>query len=165
MGRSAAFWSNNMYSDPDTEPRPGAPGRDLPRLAAGRFRRLREGVLRLAGVVETVRYMNRPWHWAWEYAVGPRRLCWLHFVDEGIAVTFTVSDADRERIAAGERVSGFIQDAIREGQQTGPVCWCLVTLEDRRSVDLLLGFLRRKLGWIEADTAARVAQQRRSLAS
>ena len=40
MGRSNAYWTSNLYTDPAVEPNPAAPLDDLPASAAARFRLL-----------------------------------------------------------------------------------------------------------------------------
>jgi hypothetical protein len=162
MGRSAAYWASNRYSEQREEPRPSAPYRDLPAAAAARFRRLREGLLDFDGVTEQVRYMGTSWRWAWEYTFGNRKLCWLHVMEDGVSATFTVTEQDERRTSGLVKLSASIVTALREGQRTGPVKWCSMEFSDRKATEAFLGFMRRKQGWLAAEVPG--AAVRRSLA-
>jgi hypothetical protein len=146
--RSSAYWAANRYVDENVEPSALAPLTDLPPAAAARFKVLRAGLLALAGVEEAVRYMGATWRWAWEYGVGNRKLCWVHVVGEELAATFTMSDAEEDRLARAGRVPADIKRAIDTGQRTGPLKWCWVPLDDRRSLDAFLRLAARKAGWL-----------------
>jgi hypothetical protein len=148
MGRSNAYWSSNRYVNEGEEPAPAAPLSDLPPALATRFRALREGLLKLDGVAEQVRYMGTTWRWAWEYAVGNRKLCWLHVMRSGVDVTFTLSEGDESRLSKGPKLAGVIARALVEGQRTGPVKWCWLELSDRRAIDAFLNLARRKAEWL-----------------
>jgi hypothetical protein len=124
MGRSSAYWKSNLYLSEDTEPDPAAPLTDLAPPLAARFRMVREGLLKLPGVGEQVRFMGPTWHWAWEYGLGNRKVCWLHLMKNSVDVTFTLSDSDESRLTKGTKVAGIIARALVEGQRTGPVKWC-----------------------------------------
>jgi hypothetical protein len=155
MGRSTAYWEDNPYRRAEPEPEPSAPYRDLPPGVSDRFRRARSGLRELRGVAEQVRFMGTPWGWAWEYAVGSRKLCWLHPVTSGASATFTLT-ADEERKAGSvTRLAAPIREAIRNGQRTGPVKWCWVAFPDQRHVAAFLGFVRRKAEWLADEPAAR----------
>jgi hypothetical protein len=153
-GRSSAYWATNRYADELEEPAPTAPLRDLPASEGTRFRTLRSGLLALRGVTETVRYMGTPWRWAWEYALGNRKLCWVHLMGEGTSVTFTLSDAEETRVRGLGRMPAALLRAIAEGQRTGPVKWCWVGLSDRRAIEAFLRFARRKAEWLGERPAA-----------
>jgi hypothetical protein len=157
MGRSTAYWASNLYSDPDQEPSPTAPLGDLPATQAARFQVLRNGLLEIKGVIEQVRFMGSKWQWAWEYAVGNRKLCWLHQMRGGVDVTFTLSENEESRLAKGPKVAGALAKSIVEGQRTGPVKWCWLELDDRRSVDAFLSLARRKAAWLAERPALRRA--------
>ena len=148
MGRSNAYWTSNLYVNEAEEPVPTAPLNDLPVTTAGRFRALREGLLGSEGASEQVRFMGPTWQWAWEYGIGNRKLCWLHFMRGGVDVTFTLSESEEHRLAKGSKVAGALARAILEGQRTGPVKWCWLELDDRRAVDAFLTLARRKAEWI-----------------
>ncbi len=163
MGRSAAYWATNRYPDPRQEPKAGAPYRDLSPPAASRFRRLREGLLDLDGVSEQVKHMGASWRWAWEYAFGNRKVCWLHVMQNGISATFTVSDQEERRALGLAKLSAAIVNAIESGQRTGPVRWCSMEFTDQKTADAFLGFARRKLTWMAAESPTS-PMARRSLA-
>jgi len=148
MGRSSAYWMSNLYVNEAEEPVSTAPLNDLPATVAGRFRALRTGLLGIEGASEQVRFMGPTWQWAWEYGIGNRKLCWLHFMRGGVDVTFTLSESEESRLAKGSKLAGALARAILEGQQTGPVKWCWLELDDRRAVDAFLTLARRKAEWI-----------------
>lgn len=155
MGRSAAYWAANPYRTAEPEPAPTGPYELLPASDAERFRRLRDGLLAIRGVAEQVRFMAIPWGWAWEYGVGPRKLCWLHPIPAGVSVTFTLTNDDESRILATPRLPQAICQAVREGQRTGPVKWCWMPFPDRRHADAFLAFARRKTDWLLDDPATK----------
>jgi hypothetical protein len=146
--RSNAYWAANRYGDETIPPDPAAPLKDLPAPAAARFKALRKGLGGLDGVAEVVRYMGTSWRWAWEYGVGNRKLCWLHVVGDTLSTTFTMSDAEEDRLGRAGRVPAEIRRAIDEGQRTGPLKWCWVPLDDRRSIDAFLRLAGRKAEWL-----------------
>jgi hypothetical protein len=157
MGRSSAYWKSNLYSNPDVEPVPTAPLQDLSGSPAGRFEILRKGLLQIESVSEHVRFMGPTWQWAWEYGIGNRKLCWLHFMRSGVDVTFTLSESEEGRLTQGPKVAGALSRAILEGQRTGPVKWCWLELADRRAVDAFLSLARRKAEWLLERPALRRA--------
>jgi hypothetical protein len=157
VGRSSAYWTSNLYASESTEPDPEAPLRDLPPALASRFRAVRDGLLQIEGVTEQVRYMGRTWRWAWEYAMGNRKLCWLHLMKSSVDVTFTLSDSDESRLSKGPKVAGVIARSMIEGQRTGPVKWCWLELADRRSIEAFLSLARRKAEWLAERPAPRRA--------
>lgn len=164
MGRSAAFWATSLYSNPRQEPKPSAPYKDLPSPAAARFRRLREGLLKLPGVTEHVKFMANWQSWAWEFTVGHRKLCWIHVMQSGPALTFTIADSEEPKALAVPRLPAAIGAAIRGAQRTGPVRWCALDVGDQKAADAFLSFVRRKLAWVLAETPG-AGTGRRSLAS
>ena len=157
MGRSNAYWMSNLYSDTAAEPAPTAPLQDLPSPAAARFEALRKGLLEIDGVSEHVRFMGPTWQWAWEYGVGNRKLCWLHFMRSGVDVTFTLSENEEGRLAQGPKVAAGLARAILEGQRTGPVKLCWLELVDRRAAEAFLSLARRKAEWLAERPALRRA--------
>ncbi len=160
--RSSAYWAANRYSDEATPPAPTAPLKELPAAPAARFKALRAGLTRLDGVAEAVRYMGTSWRWAWEYGVGNRKLCWVHVVGDSISATFTMSDAEEDRLNRTGRVPAEIRRAIAEGQRTGPLRWCWMPLDDRRSVDTYLRLAGRKAEWLAERPAPQRAPQLRA---
>ena len=147
-GRSSAYWRGNRYPDSAVEPPVTAPLKALPAQAAARFRALRSGLLALDEVTETVRFMGENWRWAWEYGVGNRKLCWAHFIGDQVSATFTLSESEEDRLRRGLRLAGAITRAIDEGQRTGPVKWCWLELDERRTVDAFLRLVARKAEWL-----------------
>jgi Protein of unknown function (DUF3788) len=164
IGRSSAYWSANRYPDPEAEPEPTAPIKDLPAQTGARFKAVRTGLLQVRGVVETLRYMGVSWRWTWEYGIGSRKLCWLHVVGNGISVTFTLSDMEESRMRAVPRLSADVARAVAEAQRTGPVRWCWLELADRRAVDGFLSFARRKGQWLSERPAPHRAGRSRGTA-
>ncbi|MEP7325055.1 MAG: hypothetical protein ABI836_03825 [Gemmatimonadota bacterium] len=153
MPRSSAYWSANLYLDPESEPTRTAPLRDLPPLAAGRFRTLRDGLIALPEVTERIRFMGDQWRWAWEFGLPGRRLCWLHMMDTGIGGTFTISNEEEKPLLRIPRLPAVIFRAWRDGQRTGPVRWCWVEFGERRTVEAFLGFMKRKAALVRATPA------------
>lgn len=147
-GRSSAYWAGNRYNDAAAEPIPSAPLKDLPVKVGERFRALRDRLLALDDVAENVRYMGESWRWAWEYGVGNRKLCWVHFVRDQLSVTFTLGEGEEDRLGRGGRIAGVIASSIAEGQKTGPVKWCWLELEDKRAVEAFLRVAARKAEWL-----------------
>ena len=164
VGRSSAYWSANRYPDPEAQPEPTAPIKDLPARTGARFKAVRTGLLQVHGVVETMRYMGVSWRWTWEYAIGGRKLCWLHVVGNGISATFTLSDMEESRVRAIPRLSVDVAKAVAEAQRTGPVRWCWLELGDRRAVDGFLSFARRKGQWLSERPAPHRAGRSRGTA-
>jgi hypothetical protein len=146
--RSSAYWSANRYADADQPPAATAPMGDLPAAAAARFGALRGGLVALPAVAESVRFMGASWRWAWEYGVGNRKLCWVHVIGSTLSVTFTLSDAEEDRVHKLGRLPADLRRAIDEGQRTGPVRWCWLELDERRAVDSFLRFIAHKAGWL-----------------
>lgn len=165
IGRSSAYWSANRYPDPDAQPEPTAPIKDLPAQTGARFKAVRAGLLQVRGVVETIRYMGVSWRWTWEYAIGSRKLCWLHVVGNGISATFTLSDMEESRVRAIPRLPADVAKAVAEAQRTGPVRWCWLELGDRRAVDGFLSFARRKGQWLSERPAPHRAGRSRGSAA
>lgn len=159
MGQSTVFWRSNLYMDAGAEPVPSAPYRDLPKTQATRFRAVRKGLLAQSGVTERIRFMGDKWRWAWEYGLGSRKLCWLHAMPSVIGATFTLTDHESREVQALSRVPGLISKAIRDGQQTGPVRWCSLDIKDPRAVETYLGFIKKKIGWLKAETPTLVVRR------
>jgi hypothetical protein len=148
MGRSTAYWGSNLYQDEAEEPVPTAPLKDLAPQLAARFRELREALLGISGVTEQVRFMGPMWRWTWEYAMGNRKLCWLHLMRGSVDVTFTLSESDESRLTKSGRMAKSIAKSLEEGQRTGPVKWCWLGLDDRRVAEAFLNLARRKAEWL-----------------
>jgi hypothetical protein len=148
MGRSNAYWSSNLYTVEAEEPLPTAPLSDLSAPLASRFSAVRSGLLAIEGATEQVRFMGPMWRWSWEYAIGNRKLCWLHLMRGSVDVTFTLTENDESRLAGGTKLAKGLARAIAEGQRTGPVKWCWLELDERRLVDAFLSLARRKAAWL-----------------
>lgn len=155
MGRSAGYWAANPYRMADAAPKPSAPYRDLPPAVAGRFRLARTGLLTIRTAAEQVRFMGSPWGWTWEYGIGSRKLCWLHPIATGVSGTFTLTEEEASKTLALPRLAEVLRQALRDGQKTGPVKWCWMALNDRRSIEVFLSLVRRKAEWIGASAAIR----------
>jgi hypothetical protein len=155
MARSSAYWSANPYRNPDVAPEPSAPYADLAAQQAQRFRRVRTTLRGLPGVSEQVRFMGTPWAWAWEYAVGPRKVCWVHPIPPVASATFTLTDDEESKVLAIPRLAEPIRQALRDAQRTGPLKWCWMSLPDRRHVDAFLSLARRKAEWVGARAPVR----------
>jgi hypothetical protein len=148
MSRSNAFWAGNRYPYESVEPAADAPLTDLPAAVAARFRAVREGLVALPEVEETVRYMGATLRWAWEYGIGNRKVCWIHVIGNAISATFTVSAAEEDRLRKTSRLAGELVRALDEAQRTGPVKWCWLELADKRAVEVFLRFAARKAEWL-----------------
>ena len=159
VGQSTAYWRSNLYMDAEAEPAPSAPYRDLPKNQANRFKLLRKGLLAQSGVSERIRFMGDKWRWAWEYGLGSRKLCWLHAMSSGVGATFTLTDHESREVQALSRVPAVIAKAIRDGQQTGPVRWCSLDINDQRAAEAFLAFTKKKIGWLKAETPTLVVRR------
>lgn len=148
MARSSAYWAANPYRNPDETPDAAAPYAVLTPQQAERFRRVRTALGALPGVAEQVRFMGNPWGWAWEYAVGSRKVCWVHPIPPVASATFTLTNDEESKVLAIARLPDPIRNAVRDAQRTGPLKWCWISLPDRRHVDAFLGLARRKAEWV-----------------
>lgn len=159
MGHSTLFWRSNLYSDPGEEPAARAPYRDLPQNQANRFKLLRRGLLDQKGVAERVRFMGEKWRWAWEFGLGSRKLCWLHAMSNTVGATFTLTDHEAREVEATTRMPAVISQAIRDGQQTGPIRWCWIEITDKKVAETFLSFTKKKIEWLKAETPTLVVRR------
>ncbi len=159
MGQGTVFWRSNLYPDQRDGPAPRAPYRDLPRIQANRFKLLRRGLLDQKGVAERVRFMGEKWRWAWEFGLGSRKLCWLHAMSNSVGATFTLTDHEAREVRALSRVPAVITQAIRDGQQTGPVRWCWLEITDKKVAETFLSFTKKKIEWLKAETPTLVVRR------
>jgi len=150
LARPSSYWLGNRYPDSSSEPAPSAPASDLPTSAAARFRLVRDALRAIPGVIEHVKFLGPQWRWAWEYTLGNRKLCWVHVVQDGISVTFTISDVE-ERKVGDARIPAVVTQAITEAQRTGPVRWCWLALSDQRLATAFVGFAKKKAEWMRAE--------------
>lgn len=128
-------------------------------MQANRFKLLRRGLLDQKGVAEKVRFMGEKWCWAWEFALGSRKLCWLHAMSNTVGATFTLTDHESREAQAMARLPAVIADAIRDGQQTGPVRWCDLEVTDKKIAETFLAFTRKKIEWLRAETPTLVVRR------
>jgi Protein of unknown function (DUF3788) len=148
VGRSNAYWAGNRYADEAVEPVATAPLKDLPAKAAERFGALRDGLRKLDGVAESVRYMGATWRWSWEYGIGSRKLCWVHVIGNAVSVTFTLSGTEEDQLRGTPGLTAELMRAMDEAQRTGPLKWCWLELPDRREVGAFLKVAARKADWL-----------------
>jgi hypothetical protein len=111
------------------------------------------------GVAEKVRFMGEKWRWAWEFGLGSRKLCWLHAMSSGVGVTFTLTDHEAREVQDIPRVPAVIAQAIRDGQQTGPVRWCWLEVTDKKAAETFLAFTKKKIQWLKAETPTLVVRR------
>ena len=128
-------------------------------MQANRFKLLRRGLLDQKGVAERVRFMGEKWYWTWEFGLGSRKLCWLHAMANSVGATFTLTDHEHREAEAMTRLPVVIADAIREGQQTGPVRWCSVEITDKKIAETFLTFTKKKIEWLRAETPTLVVRR------
>jgi len=159
VGQGTVFWRSNLYPDQGDGPAPRAPYRDLPRIQANRFKFLRRSLLDQKGVAERVRFMGEKWRWAWEFGLGSRKLCWLHAMSNAVGATFTLTDHEAREVRAMSRVPAVITQAIRDGQQTGPVRWCWLEITDKKVAETFLSFTKKKIEWLKAETPTLVVRR------
>ena len=159
--RSGAYWAGNRYADSGLRSRIRPPRcttcrprcRALPLCSA-------RGLRRLPDVGEAVRFMGQSWRWAWEYGVGNRKLCWVHIVGDTISSTFTLSDAEADRVRRSGLASADLTGRSTKAQRTGPVRWCWLELDDRRAIESYLRFARHKAEWLAECPAPHRAPRR-----
>ena len=158
MGRSSAYWTSNLYANPEEEPERAAPLRDLP--GGGRL-----AISRAPGwaAADPRRGRTGPVHGS-DLAVGlgirNREIASCAGCTSCAPVSTPPSLSPRTKKAAsakGAKVAGALGRAIVEGQRTGPVKWCWLELVDRRSVDAFLSLARRKAEWLAERTPPRRA--------
>jgi hypothetical protein len=126
---SPEYWATNLYLSPRQRPKADAPARDLPRLAAGRFKRARESLRAMKHVTEQVVYLGTTWKWVWMYEVGGRKLGYLHPMESGVSATFVLSPAEVEELMHTSGVPRSVKAAVRDGIMDGDVrlCWMALT--------------------------------------
>ena len=138
------YWATNLYMNPRTRPKCDAPSRDLPALAAGRFKRARESIRSLRHVTEQVVFMGTAWKWVWMYEVGGRKLGFLHPMESGVSGTFVLSEAEEQELALADEFSGNVKHAVRHGQRVEGVRWCWMEFPDLDTVDGFVEVIRLK---------------------
>jgi hypothetical protein len=138
------YWATNLYQSPRARPKSDAPTRDLPKLAAGRFRRARENIRALRHVTEQIVYMGTTWKWVWMYEVGGRKLGFLHPMESGISGTFGLSDAEQQELVLANGLPRSVKQAVRDGELVDGVRWCWMEFPDLDTVDGFVGVIQLK---------------------
>ena len=138
------YWATNLYMNPRTRPKCDAPSRDLPALAAGRFKRARESIRSLRHVTEQVVFMGTAWKWVWMYEVGGRKLGYLHPMESGLSGTFVLSGAEEQEISATNGLPRAIKQAVRDGTLFDGVRHCWMEFPDLDAVEAFVGVVRLK---------------------
>ena len=134
----AQYWATNLYMNPRARPKSDAPTRDLATLAAGRFKRAREGLRALRHVTEQVVFMGTTWKWVWMYEVGGRKLGFLHPMESGVSGTFVLNDAEAQELVLADGLPRSVKQAVRNGAVADGVRWCWMEFSD---LDTVQGFV------------------------
>jgi len=142
--RPTEYWATNLYKSPRLRPKQDSPTRDLPKLAAGRFKRAREGIRSLRHVTEQVVFMGTTWKWVWMYEVGGRKLGFLHPMESGVSGTFVLSGAEEQELVLADGLARAVKDAVRAGEIVDGVRWCWMEFPDLETVDGFVGVIRLK---------------------
>jgi hypothetical protein len=132
------YWATNLYKSPRARPKADAPTRDLPKLAAVRFKRAREGIRGLRHVTEQVVFMGTAWKWVWMYEVGGRKLGFLHPMESGVSGTFVLTDAEEQELVLADGLVRSVKHAVRDGEMIDGVRWCWMQFRD---LDAVRGFV------------------------
>jgi hypothetical protein len=138
------YWATNLYMSPRARPKQDSPARDLPKLAAGRFKHAREGVRALRHVTEQVVFMGTAWKWVWMYEVGGRKLGFLHPMESGVSGTFVLTDAEEQELILANGVPRAVKQAVKDGELVDGVRWCWMGFPDLQSVDGFIDVIRLK---------------------
>ena len=138
------YWATNLYKSPRTRPKSDSPSRDLPKLAAGRFKRAREGIRSLRHVTEQVVFMGIAWKWVWMYEVGGRKLGFLHPMESGVSGTFVLNDSEEQELVLADGLGRSVKHAVRDGEVVDGVRWCWMEFPDLESVDGFVDVIRLK---------------------
>jgi hypothetical protein len=120
---------------PRARPKSDAPARDLPKLAAGRFKRARENIRALRHVTEQIVYMGTEWKWVWMYEVGGRKLGFLHPMESGVSGTFVLNDVEEQELILADGLPRAVKQAVRDGRMVEGVRWCWMNFPDLDTVD------------------------------
>ncbi|HMA40217.1 MAG TPA: hypothetical protein VKP10_09080, partial [Gemmatimonadales bacterium] len=129
---------------PRARPKSDAPARDLPKLAAGRFKRARENIRALRHVTEQIVYMGTEWKWVWMYEVGGRKLGFLHPMESGVSGTFVLNDAEEQELVLADGLPRSVKQAVRDGRLVEGVRWCWMDFPDFDTVDGFVGVIQLK---------------------
>lgn len=138
------YWATNLYKTPRARPKSDAPTRDLPKLAAGRFKRAREGIRGLRHVTEQVVFMGITWKWVWMYEVGGRKLGFLHPMESGVSGTFLLTGAEEQELVLSDGLPRSVKQAVRDGEKVDGVRWCWMQFGDLNTVQGFVDVIRLK---------------------
>jgi hypothetical protein len=138
------YWATNLYKSPRDRPKSDSPARDLPKLAAGRFKRAREGVRSLRHVTEQVVFMGTAWKWVWMYEVGGRKLGFLHPMESGVSGTFVLTEAEERELVLDNGLPRAVKRAVKAGERVDGVRWCWMGFPDLDSVNGFIDVIRLK---------------------
>jgi len=138
------YWAGNLYKNPRARPKSEAPTRDLPTLAAGRFKRARAGLRALAHVTEQVVFMGTAWKWVWMYEVGGRKLGFLHPMESAVSGTFVLSGAEEQELVLANGLPRSVKHAVRDGERADGVRWCWMAFPDLDTVEAFVAVIRLK---------------------
>jgi hypothetical protein len=138
------YWATNLYQSPRARPKLDSPARDLPKLAAGRFKHAREGVRALRHVTEQVVFMGTAWKWVWMYEVGGRKLGFLHPMESGVSGTFVLTGAEEQELVLANGLPRAVKRAVKAGELMDGVRWCWMGFPDLDSVDGFIDVIRLK---------------------
>jgi hypothetical protein len=138
------YWATNLYKSPRARPKTDAPTRDLPKLAAGRFKRAREGIRGLRHVTEQVVFMGIAWKWVWMYEVGGRKLGFLHPMESGVSGTFLLTGTEEQELVVADGLPRIVKQAVRDGERIDGVRWCWMQFSDLNAVQGFVDVIRLK---------------------
>ena len=138
------YWASNLYKNPRARPKSDAPTRDLPKLAAGRFKRAREGIRSLRHVTEQVVFMGTTWKWVWMYEVGGRKLGFLHPMESGVSGTFVLNGVEEQELVGADGMPRLVKQAVRDGDVVDGVRWCWMEFPDLDTTEGFVGVIRLK---------------------
>jgi hypothetical protein len=138
------YWATNLYKSPRARPKSDAPTRDLPKLAAGRFKRAREGIRGLRHVTEQVVFMGITWKWVWMYEVGGRKLGFLHPMESGVSGTFLLTGPEEQELVLADGLPRSVKHAVRDGERIEGVRWCWMQFSDLHTVQGFVDVIRLK---------------------
>jgi len=138
------YWSTNIYPSPKRRPKADAPARDLPKLAAGRFRKARAEIRALRHVTEQVVFLGMTWKWVWMYEVGGRKLGFLHPMGDGVSGTFLLTATEHDELTLSDGLRRPVRHAVRDGDLVDGVRWCWMEFPDQDAVDGFVDVIRLK---------------------
>ena len=138
------YWATNLYNSPRARPKCDAPTRDLPKLAAGRFKRARDELRAMRHVTEQVVFMGTAWKWVWMYEVGGRKLGFLHPMESGVSGTFVLTDVEKQEFVLADGFPRSVKHAVKDGDLIDGVRWCWMQFPDLDTVEAFVAVIRLK---------------------